>query len=123
LLVTLASEFEPWRRRHARLSREMRDWPYLLSRESGRNCARPPMQRWRMRRTFFIAIIALLVASAPSRGQAPTYAPTYAFDVFGAYVESLRAQAGIPGLAAAVVGEDGILWEHAYGRQDLTRNI
>ena len=32
LLVTIASEFEPWRRRHARLSREMRDWPYLLSR-------------------------------------------------------------------------------------------
>ena len=32
LLVDLAREFEPWRRRHARLSREMRDWPYLLSR-------------------------------------------------------------------------------------------
>ena len=76
-----------------------------------------------MRRTFFITIIALLVASAPSRGQAPTSAPTYAYDVFGAYVESLRTQAGIPGLAVAVVGEDGILWEHAYGRQDLTRNI
>ena len=72
-----------------------------------------------MRRTFFITIIALLVASAPSRGQAPTYA----FDVFGAYVESLRTLAGIPGLAVAVVGEDGILWEHAYGRQDLARNI
>jgi hypothetical protein len=32
LLETIAREFEPWRRRHARLSREMRDWPYLLSR-------------------------------------------------------------------------------------------
>lgn len=32
LLETLAHEFEPWRRRQARLSREMRDWPYLLSR-------------------------------------------------------------------------------------------
>jgi hypothetical protein len=32
LLETLATEFEPWRRRHARLSREMRDWPYLMSR-------------------------------------------------------------------------------------------
>jgi hypothetical protein len=30
LLETIAREFEPWRRRHARLSREMRDWPYLL---------------------------------------------------------------------------------------------
>jgi hypothetical protein len=32
LLETIAREFEPWRRRHARLSREMRDWPYLLVR-------------------------------------------------------------------------------------------
>jgi hypothetical protein len=32
LLETLAREFEPWRRRHARLGREMRDWPYLLVR-------------------------------------------------------------------------------------------
>ena len=32
LLEAIAREFEPWRRRHARLSREMRDWPYLLSR-------------------------------------------------------------------------------------------
>lgn len=30
LLRTLARHFEPWRRRHARLSRELRDMPYLL---------------------------------------------------------------------------------------------
>ena len=30
LLRTLARQFEPWRRRHARLSRELRDLPYLL---------------------------------------------------------------------------------------------
>ena len=30
LLKALADRFEPWRLRHARLSREMRDWPYLL---------------------------------------------------------------------------------------------
>jgi hypothetical protein len=29
-LGTLAREFEPWRRRHARLSRDLRDIPYLL---------------------------------------------------------------------------------------------
>ena len=31
LLETLAKGFEPWRQRHARLSRELRDLPYLLS--------------------------------------------------------------------------------------------
>jgi hypothetical protein len=31
LLDAIARRFEPWRRRHARLSREMRDQPYLLT--------------------------------------------------------------------------------------------
>jgi hypothetical protein len=31
LLITLARHFEPWRQRHARLGRELRDQPYLLS--------------------------------------------------------------------------------------------
>lgn len=31
LLDTMARHFEPWRRRHARLSHELRDSPYLLS--------------------------------------------------------------------------------------------
>ncbi len=30
LLETLARNFEPWRQRHARLSRELRDLPYVL---------------------------------------------------------------------------------------------
>ena len=30
LLDTIARRFEPWRRRHARLSRELRDGPYVL---------------------------------------------------------------------------------------------
>src|SRR5438093_11455895 len=30
LLNTIARRFEPWRRRHARLSRELRDQPYVL---------------------------------------------------------------------------------------------
>ena len=30
LLLTLSDQFEPWRRRHARLARELRLQPYLL---------------------------------------------------------------------------------------------
>ena len=37
LLDALARHFEPWRRRHAQLSRELRDQPYLLT------PPRPPM--------------------------------------------------------------------------------
>ena len=32
LLTAIAADFEPWRQRHARLSRELRDQPYLLMR-------------------------------------------------------------------------------------------
>ena len=32
LLAAIAAGFEPWRQRHARLSRELRDLPYLLMR-------------------------------------------------------------------------------------------
>ena len=39
--------------------------------------------------------------------------------LFGAYFETLRAQAGIPGLAAALVGDSDVLWEQPFGQQDL----
>lgn len=38
---------------------------------------------------------------------------------FGTYVEALRSQAGIPGLSAAIVGDQDIRWERAFGSQDL----
>ena len=41
------------------------------------------------------------------------------FGTFERYLESFRAQAGIPGLSAAVVGSQGVVWEGAFGLQDL----
>ena len=31
------------------------------------------------------------------------------------YFESLRVQAGIPGLAGSIIGPDDIVWEQAFG--------
>jgi CubicO group peptidase (beta-lactamase class C family) len=45
------------------------------------------------------------------------------FGLFESYLESLRKQAGIPGLAAAIVGEEGILWERGFGLQDIDGSI
>ena len=53
----------------------------------------------------------------------PSHAEDLLLDRFRDYLESLRAQAGIPGLAAAIVGSNDILWEHAFGRQDIERAI
>lgn len=42
---------------------------------------------------------------------------------FGDYLESLRVQTGIPGLAAAIVGTNDIAWERAFGQQDVDRLV
>ena len=71
-----------------------------------------------MRRTliFWLAVLTVVLGVRPR-------AQNIVFDLLSGYVESLRVQAGIPGIATAVVGTDAILWEHAYGRQDLGRSM
>jgi CubicO group peptidase (beta-lactamase class C family) len=71
-----------------------------------------------MRRRCFAALTAaLLLLCVPAQAQVLVY------EVFGAYLDSLRDQAGIPGLAAAIVDTNGIVWERAYGRQDVDRAL
>ena len=68
-------------------------------------------------RILTATVAVLLFVNVPARAQVLVYA------VFGAYLDSLRDQSGIPGLAAAVVDSNGIVWERAYGRQDVGRVI
>jgi CubicO group peptidase (beta-lactamase class C family) len=70
-----------------------------------------------MRRIVAATAAVLVVSSVPARGQ------DFVYEVFGAYLESLRDQAGIPGLSAVIVDADGIVWERAYGWQDVGRGI
>jgi CubicO group peptidase (beta-lactamase class C family) len=70
-----------------------------------------------MRRLPAALIAALLFVGVPAQAQ------TLVYEVFGAYLDSLRDQAGIPGLAAAIVDTNGIVWERAYGRQDIARAL
>jgi CubicO group peptidase (beta-lactamase class C family) len=42
---------------------------------------------------------------------------------FNDYLDALRIQAGIPGLAVAIVGPGAVNWEGAFGQQDVERNI
>src|SRR5688572_15395704 len=70
-----------------------------------------------MRRIVAATASVLLVASVPARGQ------DFVYEVFGAYLESVREQAGIPGVAAVIVDAKGIAWGAAYGYQDIGRGI
>jgi CubicO group peptidase (beta-lactamase class C family) len=69
-------------------------------------------------RRFLLVITAALICIRP-----PAAAQGLVFDLFEQYLDPLRAQAGIPGLAAAIVGSDGLLWEHAYGYQEVAGSI
>jgi CubicO group peptidase (beta-lactamase class C family) len=42
---------------------------------------------------------------------------------FTDYLDALRTQAGIPGLAAAIVGPTGVAWEGTFGQRDVERNL
>lgn len=57
--------------------------------------------------------IAVLAAVAPVSAQ------TTPHSLFERYLESLRMQAGIPGLTAAVVREDQVVWEGGFGYRDV----
>jgi CubicO group peptidase (beta-lactamase class C family) len=41
---------------------------------------------------------------------------------FSEYLDALRLQAGIPGLAGAIVGPADVMWEGALGQQDIAQN-
>jgi CubicO group peptidase (beta-lactamase class C family) len=71
-----------------------------------------------MRRPLLILTIAAsLMARVPSEAQIPVVGR------LGDYVDSLRVQAGIPGLAVSIVGPDDVIWEQSFGWQDLERSI
>jgi CubicO group peptidase (beta-lactamase class C family) len=73
-----------------------------------------------MHRTLLSAIVGMLVL-VPIGLRAQAEGPV--LRQIRDYIESLRVQAGVPGLAVAVVGPAGIVWEQAFGRQDLERSI
>ena len=72
----------------------------------------------------FAGVLAILLLLTVSGGSAQQ--PFNRFEVFSVldtYLEALRQQAGIPGMSAAVVKDDVILWERGYGFQDVAGRI
>ena len=64
----------------------------------------------------------LVVALLLSMG-ALVHADDFVLSHFNDYLDALRIQAGIPGLAAAIVGPGAVNWDGAFGQQDIERNI
>jgi CubicO group peptidase (beta-lactamase class C family) len=68
-----------------------------------------------------LAVLLLLTTGRSSAQQA--FNRFEVFSVLDTYLESLRQQASIPGMSAAVVKDDVILWERGYGFQDVGLRI
>jgi len=71
-----------------------------------------------MRRIFLIAVF-----SVSSSLVALHAADDLVLTRFGEYLDSIRAQAGIPGLAATIVGPAEVQWERPFGQQNIERSI
>lgn len=48
-----------------------------------------------------------------------TEAQVLTFSLFERYLESFRAEAGIPGMSATILQNGVVLWEHGFGRRDV----
>jgi CubicO group peptidase (beta-lactamase class C family) len=68
---------------------------------------------------FALTVAMILLASGSARGQEQAFG----WARFEQYLESLRQQAGIPGLSAAVVKDRQIVWERGFGFRDLEAGL
>jgi CubicO group peptidase (beta-lactamase class C family) len=66
-------------------------------------------------RIFVTIAVALVVALFGQR----TAAQGLTASLFERYLESLREQAGIPGMSALVLQQGVVQWEHGFGRADI----
>ncbi len=67
-----------------------------------------------------LALASLLVLVSLEQG---TPAQSLAFSLFERYLESLRQQAGIPGLSAAIVQGRRVVWEAGLGQRDVEASV
>lgn len=70
-----------------------------------------------------LCAVAALLTSGVAAQQPPIYAPLGGIPVLDAYLESLRQQAGIPGMSAAIVHDGTIIWERGYGFENVSSRI
>lgn len=66
-----------------------------------------------------VMLVATLALAAVLPLQSGVRAQGLAFQLFEQYLEPLRQQAGIPGLAAAILQDGRIIWERGFGQRDV----
>ena len=64
-----------------------------------------------------VALVLSLLPASQARAQGLTVS------LLDRYIDSLRQQSGIPGLAATLVQDGTVVWERGYGMADVARSI
>jgi CubicO group peptidase (beta-lactamase class C family) len=70
-----------------------------------------------------LGALAVAVAVWSAAAPAQQLLATGSLTVFDAYLESLRQQAGIPGMSAAIVKDGALVWEKGYGFQNVATRL
>jgi CubicO group peptidase (beta-lactamase class C family) len=68
-------------------------------------------------------IIAIVVLAAAAGAQQRPAAQSLSFSLFERYLESLREQAGIPGMSALVLLNSSEVWSSGFGRADIESGL
>ena len=66
-----------------------------------------------------VGVLLLALVLRPVSARTQQLFPTDTLTIFDAYLESLRQQAEIPGMSAAIVKDGQIVWERGYGFQNI----
>jgi CubicO group peptidase (beta-lactamase class C family) len=75
----------------------------------------PDMYRRVLILTYAVSLALITVVHADD--------PLLVLDRFASYLESLRTQAAIPGLAASIIGPGYVMLERVFGRQNVERSV
>jgi CubicO group peptidase (beta-lactamase class C family) len=82
------------------------------------SCVRPNTTAQVHRFLFALAVIAAVVVAQPR-----PVAQGLSFSLFERYLESLREQAGIPGMSALVLVNGSEAWSAGFGRADIENGL
>jgi CubicO group peptidase (beta-lactamase class C family) len=85
----------------------------------GSGSARHIIDQVRSLRVSFVVALATLLLGQPTFAQNASLTVS----LFERYLASLRDQTGIPGISAAVLQGGTVVWQHAFGKQDVEHNI
>jgi CubicO group peptidase (beta-lactamase class C family) len=70
-----------------------------------------------------LSAVLMIAATSGASGQQRALVPAGGLQVFEQYLESLRLQAGIPGISAAILLDGEIVWERGFGFQNVASRI